>query len=61
MKVLCRKLYNKYTNLKAKKDSELEQVNRDQEVKFINWTSRGKLGIDWRAIHQPHLYKMSTQ
>ncbi|GAB2218409.1 hypothetical protein Droror1_Dr00001632 [Drosera rotundifolia] len=37
MEELYRKLYSKYTNLKAKMDSELEQANRDQEIKFIKF------------------------
>ncbi|GAB2235576.1 hypothetical protein Drorol1_Dr00026005 [Drosera rotundifolia] len=34
MEELYRKLYSKYTNLKTNKDSELEQANRDQGIKF---------------------------
>ncbi|GAB4856005.1 hypothetical protein Ancab_024644 [Ancistrocladus abbreviatus] len=38
MEALYMKLYEKYTRLKGKKDSEIDQVNRDQEVKFMNYT-----------------------
>ncbi|GAB2277053.1 hypothetical protein Dimus_011761 [Dionaea muscipula] len=37
MEELYKKLYNKYINVKAKKESEFDRINRDQEVKFINF------------------------
>ncbi|GMH11463.1 hypothetical protein Nepgr_013304 [Nepenthes gracilis] len=39
MEALYAKLYEKYTRLKARKDSELDLLNHDQEVKFINFTT----------------------
>ncbi|XP_030522429.1 uncharacterized protein LOC115735355 [Rhodamnia argentea] len=37
MEPLYAKLYDKYTNLKAKKFSALEEVNKEQELKFMNY------------------------
>ncbi|KAK9273673.1 hypothetical protein L1049_018483 [Liquidambar formosana] len=39
MEALYSKLYSKYTKLKTEKFSELELLNKDQEVKFINYVS----------------------
>ncbi|XP_057955918.1 uncharacterized protein LOC131149478 isoform X2 [Malania oleifera] len=39
MQALYAKLYDKYTKLKGKKESGLEQFNHDQEVKFMNYMS----------------------
>ncbi|KAL2528426.1 titan9 [Forsythia ovata] len=39
MEALYAKLYNKYTELKKEKESKLEQLNRDQEVKFVNYAA----------------------
>ncbi|KAJ1426795.1 hypothetical protein SESBI_10047 [Sesbania bispinosa] len=39
MEVLYSKLYEKYTKLKTKKLSELDQLNKEQEVKFMNYLS----------------------
>ncbi|KAL8041736.1 hypothetical protein ABFX02_09G003300 [Erythranthe guttata] len=37
MEVLYAKLYSKYTNLKKEKESEFDELNRDQEVKFSKY------------------------
>ncbi|KAF8009242.1 hypothetical protein BT93_J0282 [Corymbia citriodora subsp. variegata] len=37
MEPLYAKLYDKYTKLKAKKFSALEEVNKEQELKFMNY------------------------
>ncbi|XP_047318040.1 uncharacterized protein LOC124921423 [Impatiens glandulifera] len=39
METLYSKLYDKYSKLKVKKDTEIENVSRDQEVKFVNYVS----------------------
>ncbi|KAM7480805.1 hypothetical protein LguiB_005388 [Lonicera macranthoides] len=39
MEALYSKLYDKYTKLKTKKESELEKVNCDQEEKFMTYLS----------------------
>lgn len=39
MEALYSKLYDKYTKLKAKKLSEFDQINKDQEVKFMKFMS----------------------
>ncbi|EXC04600.1 hypothetical protein L484_003163 [Morus notabilis] len=39
MEVLYSKLYDKYTQLKAKRLTELDEVNKDQEVKFVNYVA----------------------
>ncbi|XP_060667847.1 uncharacterized protein LOC107410801 isoform X1 [Ziziphus jujuba] len=36
MEALYAKLYDKYTKLKTKKLSELDKINKEQEVKFVN-------------------------
>ncbi|KAK3032386.1 hypothetical protein RJ639_037104, partial [Escallonia herrerae] len=39
MEALYAKLYDKYTTLKTKKESEWEQLNLDQEEKFMSYVS----------------------
>ncbi|XP_038683409.1 uncharacterized protein LOC119983753 [Tripterygium wilfordii] len=39
MEALYKKLYDKYDKLKKKKMFELDEVNKDQEVKFLNYVS----------------------
>lgn len=39
MEALYKKLYDKYTKLKTKKMSDIDQLNKDQEVKFLNYVS----------------------
>ncbi|KAL5766405.1 hypothetical protein ACOSP7_017022 [Xanthoceras sorbifolium] len=39
MESLYAKLYDKYDKLKKKKFSELDEINKDQEVKFVNYVS----------------------
>ncbi|KAJ8750611.1 hypothetical protein K2173_015785 [Erythroxylum novogranatense] len=39
MEALYTKLYDKYNALKKKKLSELDEINEDQEVKFLNYVS----------------------
>ncbi|KAK4279956.1 hypothetical protein QN277_011649 [Acacia crassicarpa] len=39
MEALYSKLYDKYSKLKAKKLSEFDQINKSQEVKFMNFMS----------------------
>lgn len=39
MEALYAKLYESYIKLKTKKFSELDQINEDQEVKFVNYVS----------------------
>ncbi|XP_029127860.1 uncharacterized protein LOC109802535 isoform X1 [Cajanus cajan] len=39
MEVLYSKLYDKYTKLKTKKLSDLDHVNKEQELKFVNFLS----------------------
>ncbi|KAL2341825.1 hypothetical protein Fmac_009765 [Flemingia macrophylla] len=39
MEVLYKKLYDKYTNLKTKKLSDLDHLNKEQELKFIDCIS----------------------
>ncbi|KAG4922332.1 hypothetical protein JHK82_051303 [Glycine max] len=37
MEILYSKLYDKYTKLKSKKLSDLDHINKEQEVKFVNY------------------------
>ncbi|KAK7394880.1 hypothetical protein VNO78_15421 [Psophocarpus tetragonolobus] len=39
MEILYSKLYDKYTKLKSKKLSDLDKINKEQEVKFLNFLS----------------------
>ncbi|KFK28554.1 hypothetical protein AALP_AA7G011400 [Arabis alpina] len=39
MEALYAKLYDKYTNLKKKKFSEFDEVNKEQEDKFLNFVT----------------------
>ncbi|KAK8466364.1 hypothetical protein PHAVU_008G074800 [Phaseolus vulgaris] len=39
MEILYSKLYDKYTKLKSKKLSDLDNLNKEQEVKFVNYMS----------------------
>ncbi|XP_050941060.1 uncharacterized protein LOC103491486 isoform X2 [Cucumis melo] len=39
MEALYKKLYDKYTKLKTKKMSDFDQLNKDQEAKFLNYVS----------------------
>ncbi|XP_048499703.1 uncharacterized protein LOC104890052 isoform X2 [Beta vulgaris subsp. vulgaris] len=42
MEALYIKLYEKYSKLKVAKDNELDQVNQEQEVKFMEFMSENK-------------------
>ncbi|CAL0314689.1 unnamed protein product [Lupinus luteus] len=46
MKALYLKLYDKYTELKTKKLSELDQLSKEQEVKFMNYLTASEELID---------------
>ncbi|XP_004140284.1 uncharacterized protein LOC101208218 [Cucumis sativus] len=39
MEALYKKLYDKYTKLKTKKMLDFDQLNKDQEAKFLNYVS----------------------
>ncbi|KAF5743767.1 hypothetical protein HS088_TW08G00354 [Tripterygium wilfordii] len=39
MEALYKKLYDKYSKLKTKKIFELDELNKEQEVKFLNYVS----------------------
>ncbi|XP_059593603.1 uncharacterized protein LOC100854476 isoform X3 [Vitis vinifera] len=43
MEALYKKLYEKYTKLKTRKETEIEQLNREQEVKFLTYVSADEL------------------
>ncbi|OVA09161.1 hypothetical protein BVC80_6635g1 [Macleaya cordata] len=47
MEGLYSKLYDKYTKLKTRKDSELDRYNHDQEVKFVNYVSAAEELIEY--------------
>ncbi|KAK2396126.1 RecF/RecN/SMC N terminal domain-containing protein [Trifolium repens] len=46
MESLYKKLYSKYTTLKTNKLSELEDLNKEQELKFLNFVSAAEELID---------------
>lgn len=39
MEALYSKLYDKYTKLKTEKESKIDELNREQEAKFMNYVS----------------------
>ncbi|WJX82410.1 hypothetical protein P8452_65175 [Trifolium repens] len=46
MEALYKKLYSKYTTLKTNKLSEFEDINKEQELKFLNFVSAAEELID---------------
>eukprot|EP00268_Persea_americana_P036630 TRINITY_DN3614_c0_g1_i4.p1 TRINITY_DN3614_c0_g1~~TRINITY_DN3614_c0_g1_i4.p1 ORF type:complete len:316 (+),score=58.87 TRINITY_DN3614_c0_g1_i4:414-1361(+) len=46
MESLYTKLYDKYKQLKARKDSEMDQISREQEEKFLNYVSAAEENIE---------------
>uniref|UniRef100_A0A7C9ANQ4 DUF7806 domain-containing protein n=1 Tax=Opuntia streptacantha TaxID=393608 RepID=A0A7C9ANQ4_OPUST len=46
MEALYIKLYEKYSKLKASKDAELDKINQDQEVKFVEFVSAAETLIE---------------
>lgn len=46
MEALYKKLYSKYSTLKTNKLSELEELNNEQEAKFLNFVSAAEELID---------------
>ncbi|KAF7822339.1 recF/RecN/SMC N terminal domain-containing protein isoform X1 [Senna tora] len=57
MEALYSKLYDKYTKLKAKKLSELDQLNKDQEVKFMNYLSAAEELIEHLKTENNQLHE----
>ncbi|CAK9184352.1 unnamed protein product [Ilex paraguariensis] len=47
MESLYAKLYDKYTKLKREKESEMEKLNREQEVKFLKYVSAADEMIEY--------------
>ncbi|WMV16863.1 hypothetical protein MTR67_010248 [Solanum verrucosum] len=46
MEALYSKLYNKYAKLKKEKDTSMENLNREQEEKFVNYVAAADAVID---------------
>lgn len=46
MEALYIKLYEKYSKLKASKEAELDKINQDQEVKFVEFVSAAETLIE---------------
>ncbi|RWR76119.1 Titan9, putative isoform 1 [Cinnamomum micranthum f. kanehirae] len=46
MESLYTKLYDKYKQLKARKDSEMDKISREQEEKFLNYVSAAEEHIE---------------
>nr|GEX38366.1 putative titan9 [Tanacetum cinerariifolium] len=57
METLYSKLYNKYTILKSKKDSEFEQLNLDQEEKFKSYVSEADVLINFLISEKDKLHE----
>ncbi|XP_051136774.1 uncharacterized protein LOC127255326 [Andrographis paniculata] len=47
MEALYKKLYNKYTKLKKEKETQLDELNRDQEAKFLNFVTAADAMIQY--------------
>ncbi|KAK9062883.1 hypothetical protein SSX86_020073 [Deinandra increscens subsp. villosa] len=56
MEALYSKLYDKYTKLKAKKASEIEQLSLDQEEKFKTYVSAADELIGYLTSEKDRLY-----
>ncbi|KAL8205482.1 hypothetical protein R6Q57_009033 [Mikania cordata] len=56
MEALYSKLYDKYTKLKAKKASEIEQISLDQEEKFKTYVSAADELIGYLTSEKDRLY-----
>ncbi|KAI3454307.1 hypothetical protein Pfo_010970 [Paulownia fortunei] len=56
MEALYAKLYNKYTKLKKEKESQFDKLNRDQEVKFLNYAAAADEMIQYLKSENDRLH-----
>lgn len=61
METLYSKLYAKYTKLKVRKETEIEKVSRDQEVKFVNYASAADEFIEHLKNEKEELHKQVNE
>ncbi|CAN4079945.1 unnamed protein product [Withania somnifera] len=52
MKALYSKLYTKYTKLKKERDTGMENLNREQEEKFVNYVADKELRDEIQRLQQ---------
>ncbi|KAG8379586.1 hypothetical protein BUALT_Bualt07G0104300 [Buddleja alternifolia] len=56
MEALYTKLYNKYNKLKKEKESQLDKLNHDQEVKFMNYAAAADEMIQYLKSENDRLH-----
>ncbi|TKY65586.1 hypothetical protein E2542_SST08446 [Spatholobus suberectus] len=61
MEVLYTKLYDKYTKLKTKKLSDLDHINKEQEVKFVNCLSAAEEVIEYLKNEKEELLEQVNE
>ncbi|RDX72539.1 hypothetical protein CR513_47969, partial [Mucuna pruriens] len=61
MEILYTKLYDKYTKLKTKKLSDLDHVNKEQEVKFMNCMSAAEELIEHLKSQNEELHEQVNE
>ncbi|GAU13157.1 hypothetical protein TSUD_179000 [Trifolium subterraneum] len=52
MEALYKKLYSKYTTLKTNKLSEFDEINKEQELKFLNFVNDEALFEEVEKLHK---------
>ncbi|KAF2287417.1 hypothetical protein GH714_039856 [Hevea brasiliensis] len=57
MEALYAKLYNKYDALKKKRMSELDEINKDQELKFLNYVTAAEELIQHLKVENDRLHE----
>lgn len=58
--MLYTKLYNKYSKLKKEKDANIEKLNRDQEVKFLDYVTAAEEMIEYLRSENDRLGKENS-
>ncbi|KAL3534758.1 hypothetical protein ACH5RR_003219 [Cinchona calisaya] len=61
METLYSKLYNKYSKLKKEKDMEMENLNRDQEKKFMNFVEASDEMIEFLRSENERLHNQVSE
>lgn len=61
MEALYAKLYDKYTTLKTRKFSELDEINREQEEKFLNFVKASEVLTEHLRSENQNLRNENTE
>ncbi|KAG8653039.1 uncharacterized protein LOC110618322 isoform X2 [Manihot esculenta] len=61
MEALYAKLYNKYDALKKKRISELDEINKDQELKFLNYVTAAEELIQHLKVENDKLQEQVSE